>query len=819
MSRVKFSWLVFIGTLVLYLFSMAPSIASEESASWVVNSLMSGLPDAPGNLLYLLVCSFFYHVSMTLLAPVLNLLARLVFLISTKPSFIFEPASAVNLISVFSGAGAAALTFGLLDRASAVSGAGSRLGERGKRLFIAAATLFLFSLPALWGASLQAGPEIFNVLLLVLSLWILVRIQEGSLSAATGILVWACLLGLSFSQSFVPTFSILALVAFWRWDGRVRQALAANFVPALIVFVVGLSLYIYLAVRPVIDPGLGQPIDLFSRRFWVYFYGLDPLRHSLPRAAGLFSTQLPLLAGGFAAQAPHWSVALLLLGLFLYSLIRMFLARKRLFFWSFALLLSVVLIQLWLINPKPGPHQTMGEAGGSVARDLGDLNSRILISYLFYGVWAMLGLAWLKDDCTRLLSWLVRRSEFTERNLGWLPGAGQLTVVCLLLVSPLWFNWHRTSLAKDFVTLDYARNMFAGTQDKGILIVSSDKEFYPVMYVKHALYSDSSRSVLNYNYLVDPAYIKSLGKVSPPVARNYTDQQVESLRPARLAEPYDFKAGKLELRFPQGTLLLIRDLAVIDIVRANVTNRPLYFSGSLGIENMAGFDRFLVRRGLAVQLLDQDPLLGPDSSYFWTGADKIVIDINYSSHLLWLDYRYHTTVKDIPASRKEQMNTLFGVARVYSMLADAFLMRNNKEQAALNFRQTEFFDPEYKDRLFMFASWFARERQYDVAKQFTTEYFKDHPADALKWTGLAKMALDRADTTAAADMLVEAVKVDPDFQLGFTKLVRLYDATDQKLMAQAILSRWVARHADDQQARKLWEQYSATKTLPPDFPD
>jgi len=68
-------------------------------------------------------------------------------------------------------------------------------------------------------------------------------------------------------------------------------------------------------------------------------------------------------------------------------------------------------------------------------------------------------------------------------------------------------------------------------------------------------------------------------------------------------------------------------------------------------------------------------------------------------------------------------------------------------------------------------------------------------------------------------MLVEAVKVDPDFQLGFTKLVRLYDATDQKLMASAFLSRWVARHPQDEQARKLWEQYSATKTLPPDFPD
>ncbi len=693
------------------------------------------------------------------------------------------------------------------------------MSDGGRRLFFAASVIFLFSLPSIWGGALEAGPGIFNVFLLVLGLWLLVRVQEGSLAGGAGILLWAFLAGLSFSQNYVTLFSLIFLLVFWRWNGLVRESLKANVAPVLLVFLVGLTLYIYLAVRPVLDPGLGQPVNLFSRPFWVYFYGLDALRHSIPRGADFFTGQVPLLFEHLKNQSPHWIVSLVLLAVLLYAVFRLFRTQRRLFFWSLGLLLGFTLIQLWLENPKLSLQPALDGAGNSVAREITNTEGRFLIVFLLFGVYAVLGLAWLKDDLSRALRWIVGRLDFTEKNFNWLPGGGLLAVIVLLLLAPVWFNWNRTSLARDFTVLDYARNMFGGTDENGILIVSGDQEYYPVMYVKRYIYADTTRSVINYNYLVDPAYIKSLDQASPTVALNFTDQQVESLRPARLAEPYDFKAGKLQIRYPQGTVLLVRDLAVVDIVRANEFKRPVYFSGTLGTENMAGFDKYLTRRGLTVQLLESDPLESADSTFFWRSVDRTVIDINKSSHLLWLDYSYHTTVKDIPAGRRDRVRILFNTGRVLSLMADAFLMRNNVQQAVLNFRQTEFFDPEYKERLFAFASWCAREKKYAEAKMFAMDYFKEHPADALKWAGLAKMALDQADTTAATEMLVEAVKVDPDFQLGFTKLVRLYDATDQKLMASAFLSRWVARHPQDEQARKLWEQYSATKTLPPDFPD
>lgn len=819
MKKAKMPWLVFIATMVLYAFSMAPSLGSEDSAKWVVDSLMFGLPDAPGNILYLLVCSFWFHAGTLILAPVFGLFAWAVTFISARPVFIFEPASAVNMVSVLSGAGAAALVFSLLDRVTRTLDIGSRInGDTGRRLLIAAGTVFLFTLPSVWSSALEAGPAMFNIFLLCLSFWMLVRIHEGSMSSSTGILLWMFLMGLSFSQQYVVLFSLGFLLLIASFRGPLLPALRSNLGPSLLVFAVGLTVYIYPVVRPVLDPGLGHPVELFSRGFWEYFYGLDALRQSLPRGAGFFTRQIPLMLDFMTFQVPHLIVGILLLALFHFALVRVgYTDRGRMYRWG-GLMIGILLVQLWLVNSRLGAGQAP-EIIDPTLREHRNLEYAYLISILCMGAWVILGAAWLKDDLSRLLSRAIKRADFTERYLAWVPGTGLLTLVCLSLLLPVGFNWKKTSMAVDFVVADAGRNMLMGTSDDAILVVSGDREYYPVMYARNYLFEDTTRSVINYSRLADRQYIKRLDDISPPVRRLYPDDQVELLRNARLAEPYEFEAGKLKLNYPANTVLMVRDLAMLDIIRANEFERPLYFSHTLGRENLAGLERYVARRGMTLELLDHDPMTREDSSYYWRGQDNLAVDINTSSALFWIAYSFHTTIDKVPEHRRDRGRIMFNYARLYSILADAFLMRDNVQQAALNFRQTEFFDRDYKDRLFTFATWFAMAGHYEGAKQFAFDYFKEHPADPMQWAGLAKMALEKADSTAAAELLFESVKVDPDFHLGFTKLVRLYDAMGQKLMASAFLSRWVARHPGDEEARRLWEQYSSTKVLPPDFPD
>ena len=819
MRRARLPWLVFIATFVLYAFSMAPSLGSEESAKWVVDSLMTGLPAAPGNFLYLLVCSFLYHVGMFILSPVFALFARLVFMLSPQTMFIYEPATAVNLVSVLSGAGAAGLTYTLLERMTGRLDAGGGVNsDTGRRLIAAAGTVFLFTLPSVWSTALEAGPGIFNVFLLILSLWLLVRIHEGSLAPDTGILIWVFLMGLSFSQQYVVLFSLGFLFLFYSFRGPVIPALRSNIAPALALFAVGLTVYVYPVIRPVLDPGLGQPLELFSRRFWEYFYGLDALRQSLPRGANFFTHQIPLLLSFMKFQAPHLIAGIFILLLFHYGFIRMGRTNRRLTIEWLGLMLLIMLVQVWLVNSKLGVGQSP-EITEPMRRESRSLEHLFIISYLCLGAWAVLGIAWFKDDLSRLTRKVIGRFDFTERNLAWLPGAGLLTAVCLLLLTPAWFNWKKASMAGDFVVADAGRNLVIGTGENSILVVSGDNEYYPAMYIRNFLFQDTTISLVNYLQLGDTRYIKSLDDIKPPVKRIYPDDQVDLIRNVRLADPYDFEAGNLKLRFPTNTVLLVRDLALLDIIRANAFERPLFLSHTLGRGNLAGLDKYVARRGMTLQLMDHDPMTQEDSLYYWRGPDGLAVDINTTSQLFWIGYTYHNTIDQIPEHRRDRNRIMFNYAGLHSLLGEAFLNRNNVEQATLNFRQTSFFDRDYKDRQFMFATWMARGGQYQAAKTFALDHFKDHPGDPLQWAGLAKMALEKADSSAAADLLVEAVKTDPDFQLGFTKLVRLYDAMGQQLMASAFLSRWVARHPEDEQARVIWEQYSATKVLPPDFPD
>ncbi|HLA39293.1 MAG TPA: hypothetical protein VJ417_04810, partial [Candidatus Glassbacteria bacterium] len=153
MKRKWFTLAIFLITLGIYLFTLAPSLASYNSASWIVNGLFAGLPPAPGNLFYLLICAFAAKFFTVVVKPVLILVSfaadavRIVFI----PSL--EPAVGVNLVSALSGAGAAALVYTLFDRfAVGCRGAKAR-PDTGPRLIVAAGTIGMALLPAFWSAA------------------------------------------------------------------------------------------------------------------------------------------------------------------------------------------------------------------------------------------------------------------------------------------------------------------------------------------------------------------------------------------------------------------------------------------------------------------------------------------------------------------------------------------------------------------------------------------------------------------------------------------------------------------------------------------
>jgi len=824
MKRTRFALLVFIVSFVLYVLTLAPSMSTGRGAAWIVNSLGSGLPPAPGDILYLLVASSFASFFSSLVVPLLSAGIKLIYSISGYAVYAsVEPAAAVNLVSALSAAATAGLVFSLLDRlAERLSRSPKSPSEHlsGARWILAAGVLFLATLPSVWFSAVTAGPESFNLFLVVLSFWLLVRIEEGSPSGSILIMTWAYLAGLAFSQQYVFLLEVAVLAAFLVYGKEVGRRLRTHLGMLIFLFFLGLSVYLYLWVRPLVDPGLGQPVVLFSKDFWKYLFNSDSLHGSLPRNANFFLYQLPLLLGYLKSQAGHWITFALVLVIFHYGFIRLLKYERKLGLPGLALLAFGLLSVLWLDNPKLGLDQAWDKFPDPTLHESKHIDQVFIFTYLVFGCFAVIGALLLKIDLSRFFRRIAERMEFRGGKFERITGLGVTSLLVIFLLGFIPFRWQQADMSGFYVVNDLAQNILGGIEPESILVVRGDDEYYPVTYVNKFLLEDSGKSIVNFQRLSDKSYLRNLKNASPPVLLTYDDSGINRLGPVKLAKRETFQAGNLKVTYPENTVFLIRDMAMMDILRANGFSRPVYFSQSLGTENMLGLYDYLVFQGLVVRVLDQVPTVSSDSPGFWRPrASSPAVDEKRTSELLWRDYIYRTTLEDIGNRRKDLTRPLLAYARSHILLGEAFLSKKDASSAALNFRQCEFFDPDYSEMLFTFAARLADEGEYEESKNFAGRYFQAFPADPLKWAGLAKIALENTDSIPATEFLREAIKVDPDFQLGFRKLLRLYDSMGNKTMVLAFLSRWLNRHPDDQETRRLWEEYQTTETLPPDFPE
>jgi len=795
MKRTLFAWLVFVSSLVIYGLTLAPTLGPGNSPSWVVNSLFFGLPYTPGNLLYLLVSAFAGRIC----------------------QWFLEPAAAVNLISMLSGAGTAALSFSLIDRLIEKGSYGkSSAGE--KRWLVAAGALFISTMPSVWASSVVAGPESFNLFLVVFSLWLLFRVHEGGKNSGALILLWGFLQGLAFSHNYVFIFSLAALALFLLAGPRVRRSMVENLGPLLFLFVVGLSLYLYLWLRPTLDVGLGQSPRFWSKEFWGYVFHQDALAQSVTRKASFFLYQVPLLLSYLKLQAGHWVAALVALLVFHYAMVRLFQREKKILAGILTLLAVSALAVIWLTNPRLGPAQALDTVPESWKHEPWDLDQLFLFTYLIFGSLVVTGLCFLREDLTAPVDRIMEKLQIDGGKLHKLTSGG---IYAVLLLAPLSFvplNWGRSDMSGYYVVRDQAENLLAGMEKNAILFVSNDLEYYPIVYVNKALNKQTDNIITNYLWMAERTYLKDLRKSEPPMPMTYSNAGIERLRRVRLEESMPLTAGGLQVVYPENTELNVRELALIDILRANGFRRPVYFSYRVPRDRLAGLQRFMAIQGLGIQLLERNPLTGADSLNYWSRQPgSVALDIEKTKQLLWAKYVFHTTAADLAGHPEIQARPLELYAALHELLGRALVDRDQVKEAGTNFRQCMFFSRSYAESLHSFAVLMAWAGEYESSKEFMNYYLEYFPSDPLKWAGLAKIALANVDSLPATEMLLESIKIDPDFQLGFQKLIRLYDSMGKKVMASAFLSRWVGRHKDDEQARRLWEEYSTTETLPPDW--
>ncbi len=166
--------------------------------------------------------------------------------------------------------------------------------------------------------------------------------------------------------------------------------------------------------------------------------------------------------------------------------------------------------------------------------------------------------------------------------------------------------------------LEYNRDIMASCEKNAILFTNGDNDTYPMWFLQFMENYRTDITVVNVSLFNVSWYIKQLRNGYPFGENNLfmllTDAQIDSLRPVHWKEkvveipvkndPLN-KSGKIQWTVKptfQDKAVRVQDLMLMEILKSNDWNRPIYFSTTVYSMNKIGLDDYLALEGLVYRL-------------------------------------------------------------------------------------------------------------------------------------------------------------------------------------------------------------------------
>jgi hypothetical protein len=692
------------GTLVflLYLITLAPSVAMWDTGEYMAAVKVLGLPHPPGNPFFMLLGKAFA----TLPIPV---------------SF----AARINILAALASAGAAGFWFLVTERVAA-----RWMAERWQRLTIAGlATLIGATAFTVWNQSV-VNEKVYTVSLFFFALvsWLMLQwIEDPDSPRADRILILvAFLLGLGYSNhpaGFLPLPAAGVAILAVRWRTLLRWKLLLAGFGALVL---GLTPFIYEPVRAAYFPAINEGAPTACTTEFNLDCTFDPLTYKRLMANinreqygekverhAPYSAQVGMWWLYFKwqwlrdaheqAQAFQFVLAVLfltfgLLGGYVHW------TRDRTTFWYFGpLMFTMTLALIYYLNFKYGWSQAPGL---DVTREVRDRDYFYIWSYSAWGIWAALGLGFVWEQLAHVIGGEEQatdrpasRKQAALTGGGWPSRRGFLLAAPILLIAvvPLVANWKFASRANHYFTREWARDYLNSLEPYAIVITNGDNDTFPLWYaqeVEHvrrdvtvavSTYLDTDwfvrqmirRPIEDYDAAKGPAMFR--GKVwkkpsGPPFKMTFAEADAVP-EYIQLNEPQLFRQGNIVLTIPPG--YLVRDqLLLLRLIKDALPERPIYVStgGGAGL----GLEPYLLSQGFVQKIVDA-PIVESPSIPRISG---LFIDVD-RTRTLWNDV-YHAPEALIKEGDWVDRPS-FGIAYTYAftgaILAEA-VSRQGDEKAA-----------------------------------------------------------------------------------------------------------------------------------------
>jgi len=671
---------VSLGALILYVLTLAPTTQFWDTSEYIAAAYTLGIPHPPGNPLFVLMAHVWgllplahaYAERINLFAGVTSAIsAGCWFLVTERWLRSFVPALWPRRLTALAGAIVSATAFTVWNQ--------SVVNEKVYTLSLLSIALILW-LIVRWDDQ-PAGEAHDHHLLLIIYLLALTATNH-----MMGVLVGPVVIillypplkkqrppsnaerSIEWSQFFVFTgvWALLLSLGLEHWEwvavagvffvGALLYAIMAGnvsfAVAALLVCVVGLSVYTYLPIRAHFYPPINEGEPTNWNALWAVLtrqqYGKPsifdnptqpPGAGNVGHTAALYWAQLVNYAQYFSWQFAHdWSdrVQRVLAVVFAFvggaGALRHWRADKRTALAMTVLMFTFTFMLVFYLNFKYGfslhPEQTLA------AHEVRQRDYFFMVSFALWGIWVAMGLA---AGIEAVSDWFRERQPNEMRR--WLYG----TPLLALALIPLVGNRLTASRKGETLARDFAYDLLQSVEPYGVLVTAGDNDTFPLWYAQEVEGIRKDVTVVNLSLANTDWYVRQLQRRSlapfdsaqaPAIYRgrqwpmptgklmNLTDEQLDALpqfymvedrRTARLGTGADTVRITVDPQMLGRPYVERADLIVMQVIKDQLGKRPIYYSRTVGLyADQFGLTSHLEGQGFARALRPKE--LAPSDS-------------------------------------------------------------------------------------------------------------------------------------------------------------------------------------------------------------
>jgi hypothetical protein len=247
-------------------------------------------------------------------------------------------------------------------------------------------------------------------------------------------------------------------------------------------------------------------------------------------------------------------------------------------------------------------------------------------AFFVYSIWIALGVRGLLD---------LILQEFRESTL--LRPLFATTILASIVLVPaamLNNNYHENDRSRNYVPWDYSYNILQSVAPNAVIFTNGDNDTFPLWYLQDVEGVRRDVRIANLSLLNTDWYIRQLKNTEPhgaaKIKMSFSDREIDRMGPVRwedrnvnLPVPphvYDrfgitdtsvINKGnmtwnmKSTLNFGNVTAVRVQDLAVLDIIKSNNWERPIYFAVTCSDNSKIGLQDYMQMEGMAFRITPQ----------------------------------------------------------------------------------------------------------------------------------------------------------------------------------------------------------------------